>query len=870
MKKRRFLLPSALLGALLFAIAPALATPVVIDPTPGDVGFDGPAGTDTGAAVAILAETAGPGTGTAAWFNADTDAWVGAGIDDTETVFDIRSFIINEGGLGAVTDNRVAIFTDRVGVDFTIGNFNVIADVDFDGGTKKAVFGFLADGGAFIGSIMAGNITVQNVGDGNTEGFVFLDGAGNLDLFDGFLDMATSSGTLTVTANNGMATGLFASGLGSNAALHFSDIVVAGTHGSGIVIGWGAGVDGGAILEFDRIQVTGTGTGANNGDVSAGIAVVNGAFDASGSSIGEIYVSAHSDHVAGITVSGSGADIFGLLLTRDITVIGGADSLGVIGINSEGVVELIIDGTVTISATHADDPSRSVGIMSGDDTWIELIDGANLTVSDVLIDGTLWVGGEGTADLGAVMMDNDNDVFFGDFWGDGDKTTILLDFARTSMTGSGNEIGDNVTLITYGEVTLTDWLDPNTHESSMGAGDGAGRGPGTVFVDVGENFVHINESIFSNFRFDRATGTLWMVGHNNDAANMNDGFLVATLMHQRYTGLTMVNPHFISAQPRRNGFLGQAWCDPCAPVACDPCAPAGFRRGGRNASGQRAAWVNYVGRTNTYAGWEKSSDWKMGIDGVQVGSDVFRTKNAQLGVIFGYEGGWATSDGDIVLPGQDRLNSDNIYLGLYGARVLRNGVDVRFVYNHGWQDFDMTRRGWESSFKGRTNEINLELGRRIHSGAWSLRPFGGLDFHITRLNATEEFGEPVGVVSPRVGYDKMNMTQMFLRSGFELNYQRNRFGFNSGLAYAYEVNRPNFQARVIDVTNATDLRAGGVNHSALLTGSKMGRELLTVNVGGSYLIGRNFTAFGGYDMQAVVDRSGGVQHAGHVGGSFRW
>jgi hypothetical protein len=55
-----------------------------------------------------------------------------------------------------------------------------------------------------------------------------------------------------------------------------------------------------------------------------------------------------------------------------------------------------------------------------------------------------------------------------------------------------------------------------------------------------------------------------------------------------------------------------------------------------------------------------------------------------------------------------------------------------------------------------------------------------------------------------------------------------------------------------------------------LRGSKLGREVLTFNVGGSYLIGKSFTVFGGYQGESLLSSSGGFTHTGHVGGSWKW
>jgi len=174
----------------------------------------------------------------------------------------------------------------------------------------------------------------------------------------------------------------------------------------------------------------------------------------------------------------------------------------------------------------------------------------------------------------------------------------------------------------------------------------------------------------------------------------------------------------------------------------------------------------------------------------------------------------------------------------------------------------MNRSGWKSDFKGRTNEVNLELGKRFYDGAWSLRPFVGIDVFATRLNGAEENGG-AGLMNPGINYDRMNMTQVFVRPGFDLRFECNRFALNTGLSYSYDVRNPEFRTWVVS-QDSSEVDA------TWLYGSKLGREVLSFNVGSSYQLGRSLTVFGGYDGRAVVDHTGGYQSIGYVGGSWKW
>jgi hypothetical protein len=80
------------------------------------------------------------------------------------------------------------------------------------------------------------------------------------------------------------------------------------------------------------------------------------------------------------------------------------------------------------------------------------------------------------------------------------------------------------------------------------------------------------------------------------------------------------------------------------------------------------------------------------MDGIQVGTDLYRTQREQFGILFGYEGGNAT-------VANDWVKADDLYVGIYGARVLRSGTDIR----------------------GNTTEINLELGKHPRVGGRSRR-----------------------------------------------------------------------------------------------------------------------------------------------------
>jgi hypothetical protein len=59
-------------------------------------------------------------------------------------------------------------------------------------------------------------------------------------------------------------------------------------------------------------------------------------------------------------------------------------------------------------------------------------------------------------------------------------------------------------------------------------------------------------------------------------------------------------------------------------------------------------------------------------------------------------------------------------------------------------------------------------------------------------------------------------------------------------------------------------------HSALV-GNKLGRSVLSFNVGGSVAVCNNMTLFGGYRGEAAPERAGrGYENIGYVGAAWRW
>ena len=328
----------------------------------------------------------------------------------------------------------------------------------------------------------------------------------------------------------------------------------------------------------------------------------------------------------------------------------------------------------------------------------------------------------------------------------------------------------------------------------------------------------------------------------------NDNYLAATQIHHKYTAWNAVMDHAISGNcgvGQQDGYFGQSPCDNV--ITCfHHCKPK-----------NRGAWVNYIGRDDHYRSSFNNNDWHLSTNGVQVGTDLFRIHRSQFGAFFGYE----HSRG---INGGDRIKANDYYFGLYGVHLLKEGADLRTIVNFGWQDYHSQRNDGDdlqASFNGNTVEMNVELGKRHYfserCGMWSARPVVAIDWYFNRLGSGQEV--PAGGESVR--YLGTDFSQLFFRFGTDLRCEHGRWALESGLYYSYDLRGAGLEAKVSDDNN----------DQSWLIGSRQGRSVLSFNVGGSYLVGRNFTLFGGYHGEVTPEQAGNTYaSAGQVGGAWRW
>jgi len=741
--------------------------------------------------------------------------------------------------------------TDTVGADIASIGFSYI------GGVGDYFSSNINGRGA---TIRASNATGQAIGmdfrllaAGNTAWEDDADIRGSLIRLGSIEALAgtfNGAGSTFVGNSSQGAFGFSAGSVEAGSTVAISSIVARGGEAYGFVLG--RAIEGGASVSLGSVEAqatlagrSATGVqlfgGVDGGELSITSLNVQSVGDARGFLAGDVGrgVDVFSDIDGNVTIGtvdvlSTAGDAFGveareatLNLRGDITAT--ANNGMAFGILTEGnaTLNILNDVTLTATAAHSGD---AFGIWTGND---------------------LTVIGSGRVDLGVAVVHGD--AIFGD---GSNELTIILDKDTSKLSGShwGNELHSNTTLVLLGDA----------------------RG----------EFRHLGEWAIEDGAFVGDTLTDWFVNQNNfleavaaKQARVSDGYLAAFMMHNRFAAWNAVRDRMISGNefssfttrthhPRqqqhhhRGHFRGQAPCDchscgpisssPCDPVFTHSCGPDRFLHSSLMHCATRTAWVNYIGRSNAYRSSYHNQNWRLSAEGVQGGADLIRTHRGQLGVLFGYESGRMRSNAD-------RIKMDDVYFGAYLARVFFNGMDIRGVFSYGFQDYDMQRfvsgsGFYTSSFKGNTMEANLELGRRFSAGAWSLRPAIAADVFNNKLKGATE--REIGGAT----FDRVDLTQVFLRTGAELRYQGRSFTFNSGVFYSYDLNGKDLRTRV----------SKGA-FSAPLLGTTLGRELLTFNLGGEYQFAGSLFLFGGYQGEYVLDRTYSRLHnIGHAGAGLRW
>jgi hypothetical protein len=354
-------------------------------------------------------------------------------------------------------------------------------------------------------------------------------------------------------------------------------------------------------------------------------------------------------------------------------------------------------------------------------------------------------------------------------------------------------------------------------------------------------------------------------GRKNRYARMSDNYLAASRIHYVYTMWNATREHLISGNTRWIPVTPQPykfeWPKKLPKVSITRGQSERTVGIDRNAGifgnpQERSAWINYIGRSDSFDSSYGNADWDVKMDGWQAGFDLFRSSRNQLGLLLGFENGNAESDGN-------RLKSDDHYIGLYAAHILKNGMDARLTFNYGWQEFDSSRyndignKGMNYGyFGGNTSEITFELGKRyVMDTGFSMRPVLAFDFYERKLDAGNELG-----ASP-MEYHGTHHRQTFIRTGADFQWQRENFLVNCGLFWSSDL---------LDEDLKVEVEQQGVTNT--LIGGEPSRSLATFNINGAYTFrcAPRVTAFGGYTIHGCMDGDGNAQNIGYVGGIWRW
>ena len=749
------------------------------------------------------------------------------------------------------------------------GNIDARASINIDRITARVVSGIEDD---------AFGIHATNISGGTFNSIIETVASGQINWAHGIhadnIDGGMFNGSINarVHGNGNTATGIHANGNISNSI--FNNNIEAVAYGD---FNMAAGVtadniSGGTFNSTITARVVDD--RGNTGNVSNAVGV-DVKYNISGGTFSGT-VTAESFGTGSIATGIAAAAISGATFDDIIVNANGAGSEAV-GVRAGGINGSIFEGAINTTAN--DDGGRAIGIfadapatftlannitasatgINGTACGIFAFSGANITLAnDVTImargdgdaigievyRGDLTIRGNGRANAGSIHVGGNFTI------GEPDHSTIVA-IDGVKMDDAGAWLGN----VRFANPTSRLEIDGNTPLA-----------PGQVTLGT---FVEGNLSQIRSI----ATFTNWGVDDRNIITNLglrsrayaNDNYLAATQIHQRFTGWHAVRDHLISGavihQPSnmsRYMFLGQAPCD-CT-FACTPIVGCGKSR-----KSTRGAWVNYIGRHSRYRSSYNDNDWRLGSNGVQVGTDFIRTRRNQFGAFFGYE----NSTGRNL---DDRLTSQDYYVGLYGVHVFNNAVDMRTIFTYGWQNFDSLRNhggtGHRMKFDGNTAEVTLELGRRNYFGNVSgnmsgnmnsIRPVIAFDWYLRQLHGGVENPANAGAIR----YGKMDVSQLFFRYGLDWRKEAGRFAIECGLYHSFEMQGNSLRARVWDASDSS--------LTSTLEGSRLGRSVLSFNVASSYVVGNNFTIFGGYrgEITSISSRNG-YAHIGYIGGAWNW
>jgi hypothetical protein len=803
----------------------------------------------------------------------------GVAIDDINDVnapswFSLKETTINVGdiNIGLIGTNNVSVAglfyinSNLQDATLKISNINIT-------NTDNDATGLMFSEGEIRGKITVGNINVKS----NSSSAI------------GFDAWAVSSGA-DIQLGNINVTGKSATGISveniegdltNPAKLTVGDIKVTctgtGTDSAvGIELGWD--IDEGNIGDYGSLKtgnITVNSNGSAIGIVLNSIAAPNAGESANSKfDVGEIRVNGGSD-ATGIYVGGNpfNSPRSTFTISRDIIVTTTSSTATAVGISASSA-DLNINtnfGDVQITGTNAKGEGQSI---SGVDTLT--ISGRNkhtnkgkaFTVNFIneirwetdaeyvegsifKMTGTMSVATGKTVVVNGEIIINNNYIIGNKVDNNSDGTLVLKNLKANDVTvnsgmlaldGNGVYEISNLFIDPNATVAIYGNINPDSNQTLFTL----------ISSAVGDKVI----SLSSLTEYKSEDGVY--VASNRERANLADGFLLPASIHNRLTAWDATLGHLISGRHVRQNFSDKS----IKYMGQSPYEPYEYEN----------AWVNYVNRfTNYRSSYSsrgiKNGDWKIWTNGIQTGLDVCKTGEAQLGLLFGYEG-------TVAKLRADRVNADDVYFGAYAARVLKNGADYRLIYNYGMQEYKMRRFDpglglnqyvHDLSSDGNTHEVNFEYGKRINVNMFSFRPVIGLDVIYNDWRGALENGN----IATAIAYANTDFIQAFVRTGTDFKYIENGLEINAGVYYSYDMNGKKVKSKVY-ARNESDL-GYDKNITSTLYGSNLGRSIITFNCGGSYKLNLITSLFGGYIGDMVLDRSGnGLQSTGHVGLKCTW
>jgi hypothetical protein len=218
----------------------------------------------------------------------------------------------------------------------------------------------------------------------------------------------------------------------------------------------------------------------------------------------------------------------------------------------------------------------------------------------------------------------------------------------------------------------------------------------------------------------------------------------------------------------------------------------------------------------------------------------------QYGLLFGYEGQSSTIS-------RDKITADDTYIGFYVTKICASGFDLRTMLSYGHQAYNSIRYaknsvGYHSAdYSGDTVEGIFEIGRRYNwNQRFTFRPAVAVELYYNMLNRATEDNQFNSITA--VNYDLATLKQTLLRFGSDWRYEINKLALSGGFYYSLNCGTDKLMTIVVD----------DLGQRLPLKGSKLGRSILTFDLGGQYYMNELQTRsiFANYTGNFYVDRKG--------------